>query len=123
MDIAHIKVSEAWGADGVVHFDPSWGARTEGFFDGFITHQEDGTVITPANLNRIFNALEPSTIWQVRAHRGLNTPETVVLAGKIGAHMTKINMCYGSLGAVPTRSGDGGRRSRHEVRKKVQHAL
>ncbi len=99
MDIAHIKVSEAWGADGVVHFDPSWGARTEGFFDGFITHQEDGTVITPANLNRIYNALEPSTIWQVRAHRGLNTPETVVLAGKIGAHMTKINMCYGSLGA------------------------
>lgn len=99
MDIMHIKVSEAWGADGVVHFDPSWGARTEGFFDGFLTHSEDGTVITPANLNRIYGALEPSTIWQVRAHRGLNTPETVVLAGKIGAHMTKINICYGSLGA------------------------
>ena len=99
MDIEHVKVSEAWGADGVVHFDPSWGARTEGFFDGFLTHSEDGTVITPANLNRIYNALEPSTIWQVRAHRGLNTPETVVLAGKIGAHMTKINICYGSLGA------------------------
>lgn len=99
MDIGHIKVSEAWGADGVVHFDPSWGARTEGFFDGFLTHQEDGTVITPANLNRIHGGLEKSTLWQVRAHRGLNTPETVVLAAKIGADLTKINMCYGSLGA------------------------
>ncbi len=99
MDIGHIKVSEAWGADGVVHFDPSWGARTEGFLDGFLTHQEDGTVITPANLNRIKMALEESTLWQVRAHRGLNTPETVVLAGKIGADLTKINISYGCLGA------------------------
>lgn len=99
LDIGHILASEAWGADGVVHFDPSWGARTEGFLDGFLTHQEDGTVITPANLNRIYLALEKSTLWQVRAHRGLNSPETVVLAGKIGADLTKINMCYGSLGA------------------------
>ncbi|MDL2300163.1 cobalamin-dependent protein [Clostridiaceae bacterium OttesenSCG-928-D20] len=99
MDITHIKVSEGWGADGVVHFDPSWGARTEGLYDGFITHKEDGTVITPANLNRIYSSLEPGTLWQVRAHRGLNTPETVVLAAKIGAHLTKINICYGSLGA------------------------
>ncbi len=99
MDIGHILASEAWGVDGVVHFDPSWGARTEGFLDGFLTHQEDGTVITPANLNRIQMALEPSTLWQVRAHRGLNTAETVVLAGKIGADLTKINICYGSLSA------------------------
>ncbi len=99
MDIGHIKVSEAWGADGVVHFDPSWGARSEGFLDGFLTHQEDGTVITPANLNRIKMALEESTLWQVRAHRGLNTPETIVLAGKIGADLTKINISYGCLGA------------------------
>ncbi|MDR3565640.1 MAG: cobalamin-dependent protein [Negativicutes bacterium] len=99
MDIGHILASEAWGVDGVVHFDPSWGARTEGFLDGFLTHQEDGTVITPANLNRIHAGLEPSTLWQVRAHRGLNTPETVVLAGKIGADLTKINICYGALGA------------------------
>lgn len=105
MDIGHIKVSEAWGADGVVHFDPSWGARTEGLLDGFLTHEEDGTVLTPANLNRIKRALEESTLWQIRAHRGLNTPETVVLAGKIGADLTKINICYGSLGAGtdPTR--------------------
>jgi methylmalonyl-CoA mutase cobalamin-binding domain/chain len=99
MDIGHILASEAWGADGVVHFDPSWGARTEGFLDGFLTHQEDGTVITPANLNRIGAGLEKSTLWQVRAHRGLNTPETVVLAAKLGADLTKINICYGSLGA------------------------
>lgn len=99
MDTGHIKVSEAWGADGVIHFDPSWGARTEGFMDGFLTHQEDGTVITPANLNRIKNSLEPGTLWQIRAHRGLNTPETVVLAGKFKADLTKINICYGALGA------------------------
>ncbi len=99
LDIGHILASEAWGADGVVHFDPSWGARTEGFLDGFLTHQEDGTVITPANLNRIGSGLEKSTLWQVRAHRGLNTPETVVLAAKLGADLTKINICYGSLGA------------------------
>ncbi|MFZ5946301.1 MAG: cobalamin B12-binding domain-containing protein [Bacillota bacterium] len=99
MDIAHVKASEAWGADGVVHFDPSWGARTEGFLNGNLTHQEDGTVITPNNLYRIHRMLEKSTLWQVRAHRGLNTPETVVLAGKIGADLTKINICYGSLAA------------------------
>ncbi|MFZ7102820.1 MAG: cobalamin B12-binding domain-containing protein [Peptococcaceae bacterium] len=99
MDISHIKVSEGWGADGVVHFDPSWGARTEGFLNGNLTHQEDGTVITPNNLYRIHKMLEKSTLWQVRAHRGLNTPETVVLAGKIGADLTKINICYGSLAA------------------------
>jgi len=99
MDIGHILASEAWGVDGVVHFDPSWGARTEGFLDGFLTHQEDGTVITAANLNRIGGGLEKSTLWQVRAHRGLNTPETVVLAAKLGADLTKINICYGALGA------------------------
>lgn len=43
MDIAHIKACEAWGADGVIHFDPSWGARTEGLLEGYITHEEDGT--------------------------------------------------------------------------------
>lgn len=99
MDIGHILASEAWGADGVIHFDPSWGARTEGFLDGFLTHQEDGTVITPANLNRISLARAESTLWQVRAHRGLNSSETVVLAGKLGADLTKINIVYGALAA------------------------
>ena len=99
MDIAHIKVAEAWGADGVVHFDPSWGARTEGFMEGYFTHRQDGSVITPENLRAIKEALLPSTLWQVRAHRGLNTPETVVLAAISGADLTKINICYGALGA------------------------
>lgn len=99
MDIAHIKIAEAWGADGVVHFDPSWGARAEGFMEGYLTHEQDGSVITPENLSRINDALEPSTLWQVRAHRGLNTPETVVLAGESGADLTKINITYGCLGA------------------------
>lgn len=98
MDIAHIKSCEAWGADGAVHFDPSWGARTEGFLEGYITHEEDGSVITYENLKSIKKSLLPNTLWQVRAHRGLNTPETVLLAGKIGADLTKINIAYGSLG-------------------------
>lgn len=99
MDIAHIKVSEAWGADGVVHFDPSWAARTEGYLEGFLTHEENGSVVTPENLSEIKNALQPSTLWQVRAHRGLNVPETVVLAGLCGADLTKINIAYGALAA------------------------
>lgn len=98
MDIAHAKVGESWGADGVVHFDPSWNARAEGFLEGVLTHEQDGTIITWENLKKIKESLEPSTLWQVRAHRGLNTPETVLLAGKAGADMTKINVAYGSLG-------------------------
>lgn len=99
MDIAHIKTCEAWGADGVVHFDPSWGARTEGFFSGYLTHEEDGSIITPENLEQIKRYLNDATIWQVRAHRGLNTAETVLLAGHLGADMTKINIAYGAMGA------------------------
>ena len=99
MDVMHIKISEAWGADGVLHFDPSWGARTEGFLEGYIAHEEDGSVITYDNLAQIKRALSDSTLWTVRAHRGLNTPETVVLAGETGADLTKINIVYGSLGA------------------------
>ncbi|MDK2835382.1 MAG: hypothetical protein PWP21_159 [Thermosediminibacterales bacterium] len=98
MDIAHIKTCESWGADGVVHFDPSWGARTEGFYEGYLSHEEDGSVITPENLDIIKKSINPNILWQVRAHRGLNTPETVVLAGKAGADLTKINIVYGSLG-------------------------
>ncbi len=99
MDIMHIKTCEAWGADGVVHFDPSWGARTEGLLAGYLAHSEDGTVITLENLRLLKEYLRLGTLWQVRAHRGLNTPETVVLAGEVGADLTKINMVYASLGA------------------------
>lgn len=99
MDSVHIKATEAWGADGVVHFDPSWAARMEGLAEGHLAHQGDGSLITPENLRCIRGALEESTIWQVRAHRGLNTAETVALAGELGADLTKINIVYGALGA------------------------
>ena len=99
MDGHHILLSQAWGARGVVHFDPSWGARQEGFLEGAWSHQHDGTVITLENLKLIKKSILPSNLWQVRAHRGLNTPETVVLAALAGADLTKINVVYGSLAA------------------------
>lgn len=105
MDAMHIKVSEAWGADGVLHFDPSWGARSEGLLEGLLAHEEDGSIITLENLKLIKSALSESTLWCVRAHRGLNTPEIVLLAHEAGADLTKINMVYGSLngGSDPER--------------------
>jgi hypothetical protein len=105
MDGMHIKVVESWGADGVLHFDPAWGARTEGLMDGFLTNAEDGTPVTYANLSLIKRSLDQATLWTVRAHRGLNTPEIIVLAGFLGADMTKINIGYGSIcgGTDPAR--------------------
>jgi len=105
MDGMHIKVSESWGADGVLHFDPAWGARTEGLMDGFLTNAEDGTPVTYANLSLIKRSLDKATLWTVRAHRGLNTPEIAVLSGFLGADMTKINIVYGSIcgGTDPAR--------------------
>ena len=105
MDALHIKVCESWGADGVLHFDPAWGARTEGLLDGLLTNSTDGTPVTYANLSLIKSALEDSTLWSVRSHRGLNTPEITVLAGFLGADLTKINIPYGSLagGTDPAR--------------------
>lgn len=105
MDAYHIRLSLAWGAKGAVHFDPSWGARTEGLAEGTFSHQHDGTVLTLENLRLIKRAVHPAALWQVRAHRGLNTPETVVLAHLAGADLTKVNIVYGSLGAGtdPTR--------------------
>ena len=99
MDAYHINLSIVWGAGGVVHFDPSWGARTEGLLEGAWSHEHDGTVLTLENLKLINKGLIPGVLWQVRAHRGLNTPETVVLAKLAGADLTKINIVYGSLGA------------------------
>ncbi|UUZ79907.1 hypothetical protein LJK88_33495 [Paenibacillus sp. P26] len=87
------------GADGVIHFDPAWGARTEGLLEGFVNYQGDGTLITAQNLSLLRSCLGENMLFQVRAHRGLNTPETVAIAGRIGADLTKINIAYGSLGA------------------------
>lgn len=99
MDIAHVRTAEAWGADGVVHFDPSWSARREGLMEGYHTHEQDGSLLTLENLKCTGAARQRWTLWQVRAHRGLNTPETVVLARAAGADLTKVNPVYGSLGA------------------------
>lgn len=99
MDAYHINLSIAWGARGVVHFDPSWGARNEGLLEEAWSHEHDGTVLTLDNLRLIKQGIVPGILWQVRAHRGLNTPETVVLAHLSGADLTKINIVYGSLAA------------------------
>ncbi len=105
MDIVHIKACEAWGADGVIHFDPSWGARTEGILSGLLSHEHDGSIITYENLEVIKSSLSDFTLWSVRAHRGLNTPEIALYAGYLGADLTKVNIPYGSLngGTDPER--------------------
>ncbi|MBK7256478.1 MAG: cobalamin-dependent protein [Ignavibacteriae bacterium] len=99
MDIMHAKVCERWGVDGFLLINPSWEARYEGLLEGTLTHQNDGTVTSGENIRLVRELLEPSTLLTVRAHRGLNTPETVLLAGLAGADMTKIDLVYGSLGA------------------------
>jgi methylmalonyl-CoA mutase cobalamin-binding subunit len=98
MDVVHIKTAEAWGIDGVLHFDPSWGAQHEGLLEGLLTHEHDGTILTLDNLSFIHKYMEPSTLWNVRGHRGLNTPETQVLGKAAGADLFKINIPYGSTG-------------------------
>lgn len=98
LDVIHIKTGEAWGADGMLHFDPSWGAQREGLLEGLLTHEHDGTIVTLENLNFIHQYMAPSTLWNVRGHRGLNTPELQVLGHAAGADLLKINIPYGSTG-------------------------
>jgi hypothetical protein len=98
MDVVHIKTAEAWGVDGVFHFDPSWGAQQEGLLEGLLSHEHDGTIVTLENLRFIRHALQPYTLWNVRGHRGLNTPEVQVLAKAAGADLLKINIPYGCTG-------------------------
>jgi methylmalonyl-CoA mutase cobalamin-binding subunit len=98
MDTVHIKTLEAWGIDGVLHFDPSWGAQKEGLLEGLLSHEHDGTILTLENLSFIHKNMEPSTLWNVRGHRGLNTPETQILGKAAGADIFKINIPYGSTG-------------------------
>jgi len=98
MDITHIRLAEDWGVDGVLHFDPSWGAQREGLLEGLLTHEHDGTIVTLDNLKLIRQYMNPATLWNVRGHRGLNTPETQVLAQAAGADLLKINIPYGSTG-------------------------
>lgn len=105
MDSIHIKTVEAWGADGVLHFDPSWGAQQEGLLEGWLSHQHDGTLLTLENLRLIRSAMQPTTLWNVRGHRGLNTPEVQILAATAGADLLKINIPYGATagGSDPAR--------------------
>ncbi|MEK6650234.1 MAG: cobalamin-dependent protein [Bacteroidota bacterium] len=99
MDILHGKVCERYGVDGFLIINPSWEARYEGLFDGLLTHENDGTITSEQNIRLMRDLLDPATLLTVRAHRGLNTPETVLLAARAGADLTKINLVYGSLGA------------------------
>lgn len=99
MDITHAKVCERYGVDGFLIINPSWEARYEGLLQGCLTHENDGTITSFENIQLMRNSLDKSTLLTVRAHRGLNTPETVVLAGEAGADLAKINLVYGSLGA------------------------
>jgi methylmalonyl-CoA mutase cobalamin-binding subunit len=99
LDIVHGKVCERYGMDGFLIINPSWEARWEGLLDGLLTHENDGTITSAQNIRLLRELLDPATVLTVRAHRGLNTPETVLLAGHAGADLTKINLVYGSLGA------------------------
>ncbi len=99
MDITHGKICERWGIDGFLIINPSWEARYEGLLEGMLTHENDGTITSLENIRLMKHWLDPSTLLTVRAHRGLNTPETTLLAGEAGADLTKIDLVYGSLGA------------------------
>ncbi|MFH0735114.1 MAG: cobalamin-dependent protein [bacterium] len=99
MDIVHAKVCERWGINGFLIINPSWEARYEGLINGYLTHENDGTITSFENIKLMRESLHPSTLLTVRAHRGLNTPETILLAGMAGADLAKINLVYGSLGA------------------------
>lgn len=99
MDITHAKVCERYGIDGFLIINPSWEARYEGLLQGCLTHENDGTITSFDNIKLMRQSLDKSTLLTVRAHRGLNTPETVLLAGEAGADLAKINLVYGSLGA------------------------
>ncbi|QOJ30384.1 MAG: cobalamin B12-binding domain-containing protein [Ignavibacteriales bacterium] len=99
MDLAHAKICERYGVDGFLIINPSWEARYEGLIEGCLTHENDGTITSLKNIELMRNSLDKGTLLSVRAHRGLNTPETVELAGLAGADLVKINLVYGSLGA------------------------
>jgi methylmalonyl-CoA mutase cobalamin-binding subunit len=99
MDITHGKICERWGIDGFLIINPSWEARYEGLIEGCLTHENDGTITSFENIQLMRRSLDETTLLTVRAHRGLNTPETVLLAGEAGANLSKIDLVYGSLGA------------------------
>lgn len=99
LDLIHGKICERYGIDGFLIINPSWEARYEGLLEGYLTHENDGTITSFCNVKLIRDNLDNSTLLSIRAHRGLNTPETVLIAGEAKADLVKINLVYGSLGA------------------------
>ena len=89
MDVIHIKIGEAWGADGMLHFDPSWALSEKVCWTACSVHQHDGTIVTLDNLRLIHQYMNPATLWNVRGHRGLNTPELQVLGHAAGADLLR----------------------------------
>lgn len=105
MDVMHNRIAAEWGVDGSIFICPSWVARHEGLLSGLITHEEDGTIPTFDNIKLVKKRLRDNLYFQVRSHRGLNTPETALYARLAGADFCKINPVYGSLcaGTDPAR--------------------
>lgn len=122
MDILHAKICERYGVDGFLIVNPSWEARYEGLIHGMLTHENDGTITSGENIALMKEALHNATLLTVRAHRGLNTPETTLLAAHAGADFTKINLVYGSLGAGtdPERLTVDGI---HAIKIAAQHSM
>ncbi|MBN1900191.1 cobalamin B12-binding domain-containing protein [Candidatus Sumerlaeota bacterium] len=105
MDAMHNRIAAEWGVDGVIFICPSWVARHEGLMSGPISHEEDGTIPTLDNIRIVKERLRPNLYFQVRYHRGLNTPEASLYARLAGVDFGKINPIYGSLngGTDPER--------------------
>ncbi|MCX8057278.1 MAG: cobalamin B12-binding domain-containing protein, partial [Ignavibacteria bacterium] len=72
MDLIHGKICERYGINGFLIINPSWEARYEGLLEGYLTHENDGTITSFENIKLIKNNLDKSTLLSVRAHRGLN---------------------------------------------------
>lgn len=98
MDIQHNRIAAECGADGTIMICPSWAARQEGLIGELVTHQHDGTVPSVENVLLIKKYMREDLYFQLRAHRGLNTAETSVIAVHAGADFCKVNPVYGSLG-------------------------
>jgi methylmalonyl-CoA mutase cobalamin-binding subunit len=99
MDAMHNRIAAEWGVDGTIFICPSWVARHEGLMSGPISHEEDGTIPTFENIELVKNRLRENLYFQVRYHRGLNTPEASLYARLAGADFGKISPVYGSLNA------------------------
>lgn len=98
LDIQHNRIAAEYGADGTIFICPSWNARQEGLLEPMVSHMHDGTVPSVENLFLIKKYLRKDMLFQLRAHRGLNTAETALLAVKIDTDFCKVNPIYGSLG-------------------------